>query len=190
MRARRGDPDVWPPLDEAAELVRGESPQKIVPLQVVRAEAAYLAGDPARAWSETGTLPVADARRPLDRRQAGRAGGGGPELRPKRPAPLPEPCRLELAGDHAGAAAAWDLLGSPYDAAIALARSDDEDELRRSHERLLALGARPAAAIVARAPPRAGRARGRAGPARGDTRAPGRSDARASGRSSSCWRRA
>jgi DNA-binding NarL/FixJ family response regulator len=33
---------------------------------------------------------------------------------------------------------------------MALAGSGDEDDLRRAHERLLALGARPAAAIVAR----------------------------------------
>ena len=149
LRARRGDPEVWPPLDEAAELTRGESPQKHVPLQVVRAEAAFLAGDPARALAETGVFPVAGL---VDRAMAGklaawrtRAGG---EIGVA--GPLPEPCELELAGDHAGAAAAWDLLGSPYEAAMALAQSDDEDELRRSHERLLTLGARPAGAIVAR----------------------------------------
>jgi DNA-binding CsgD family transcriptional regulator/tetratricopeptide (TPR) repeat protein len=149
VRARRGDPEVWPPLDEAAELTRGESPQKQVPLQVVRAEAAFLSGDRARALAETGELSVAEL---VDRSIAGklalwrtRAGG---EI--GAAGPLPEPCELELAGDHAGAAAAWDLLGSPYEAAMALAGSDDEDDLRRSHERLLALGARPAGAIVAR----------------------------------------
>jgi DNA-binding NarL/FixJ family response regulator len=63
---------------------------------------------------------------------------------------VPEPYALELAGDHAGAAAAWERLDSPYNAALALAESADEDDLRRSHETLLALGARPAAAIVAR----------------------------------------
>jgi DNA-binding CsgD family transcriptional regulator len=149
VRARRGDPEVWAPLDEAAELTAGESPQKVVPLQVVRAEAAFLAGDPARALAETGKASVSDL---VDRSIAGklavwrtRVGG---ELGVT--GPLPEPCELELAGDHAGASAAWDLLESPYEAAMALAASDDEDELRRSHERLLALGARPAAALVAK----------------------------------------
>ncbi len=63
---------------------------------------------------------------------------------------MPEPFALELAGDYAAAAAAWEKLESPYYAAWALAQSGDEDELRRSHDTLLALGARPAAAIVAR----------------------------------------
>ena len=63
---------------------------------------------------------------------------------------MPEQFALELAGDHAGASAVWEKLGCPYDAAMALAWSDDEAELRRSHEQLLALGAQPAAAFVAR----------------------------------------
>jgi DNA-binding CsgD family transcriptional regulator/tetratricopeptide (TPR) repeat protein len=149
VRARRGDPDVWAPLGEAAELTRGESAQKLVPMQVVRAEAAFLAGDPVRALAEAGDFPVSEL---VDRSVAGklavwrRRAGAEAEVT----GPLPEPCELELAGDHAGAAASWDLLGSPYEAAMALAASDDEDDLRRSHERLLALGARPAGAIVAR----------------------------------------
>jgi DNA-binding CsgD family transcriptional regulator len=121
----------------------------MVPLQVVRGEAAYLAGDTTRALAEAGTFPVAAL---VDRWIAGklavlRRRAGAP---PEEVGGLPEPFRLELAGDHAAAAAEWDLLGSPYDAATALAGSDADDDLRRSHERLLALGARPAAAIVAR----------------------------------------
>jgi DNA-binding CsgD family transcriptional regulator len=118
-------------------------------MQVVRAEAAFLAGDPVRALAEAGDFPVSEL---VDRSVAGklavwrRRAGAEAEVT----GPLPEPCELELAGDHAGAAASWDLLGSPYEAAMALAASDDEDDLRRSHERLLALGARPAGAIVAR----------------------------------------
>ncbi len=60
------------------------------------------------------------------------------------------PKRLELAGEWAAAAAAWDRLGCPYDAALALMETDDEDALRHAHEELQRLGARPAAAIVAR----------------------------------------
>jgi DNA-binding CsgD family transcriptional regulator len=149
LRARRGDPDLWTPLDEAAELTRGESSQKMVPLRVIRAEAAYLAGEPARALDEAGTFPVSGL---VDRSIAGklavwrrRAGAQAEET-----GPLAEPFELELAGRHADAAAAWDLLECPYEAAIALAGSDDADDLHRSHERLLALGAQPAAAIVAR----------------------------------------
>jgi len=149
VRARRGDPDVWPPLAEAAELTRGESAQKLVPLQVIRAEAAYLEGDHARALDEAGTLPVSTL---VDRWMAGRlavwrcrAGG-----RVEETGPLPEPFELELGGAYADAAAAWERLESPYDAAMALAAGDDEEELLRSHERLLALGAQRPAGIVAR----------------------------------------
>jgi DNA-binding CsgD family transcriptional regulator/tetratricopeptide (TPR) repeat protein len=149
LRARRGDPELWVPLAEAVQLTHGESPQKRIPLQITCAEAAYLAGDTARAVEELGTFPVAAM---VDRWMAGklavwrrRAG-----VQAEGTGPLPEPFELELAGDHAGAAAAWDALGCPYDAALALSGSEEEDDLRRSHERLLALGARPSAAIVAR----------------------------------------
>jgi DNA-binding CsgD family transcriptional regulator/tetratricopeptide (TPR) repeat protein len=149
VRSRRGDPDAWTLLDEARELIRGESRQKLVPLQVVRAEAALLSGDPDRALAEAGSHPVAEL---VDRWIAGKLGvmrrRAGATAEPT--GPLPEPFELELSGDHAAAAGAWTLLESPYDAAMALAGSDDEDDLRRSHEAFLALGARPAAALVVR----------------------------------------
>ena len=166
LRARRGDPDVWGPLEEARGLVRGEVAQKQVPMQLVVAEAAYLAGDPRRALAETGALPVVAL---VDRPIAGklavwrrRFGAAAEDT-----GPLAEQYALELAGDHAAAAAEWDLLECPYDAAMALSGSDDEEDLRRAHERLLALGARPAAAIVARRL----RERGVRGVARGPRRA-------------------
>ena len=55
----------------------------------------------------------------------------------------------ELRGEHAAAAARWDELGCPYDAALALAEGDEADQ-RRSLDRLHALGAAPAARRVAR----------------------------------------
>ena len=149
LRARRGDPGVWTLLDEALDLVRDTPPQRQVPLQIVRTEAAFLEGDVARARVEIGTMhPVGLT----DRWIAGslavwrRRLGGLPE----ETGPVPKPYALQLAGDHVGAAAAWEKLECPYNAAWALALCDDEDDLRRSHETLLALGARPAAAIVAR----------------------------------------
>ena len=149
LRALRGDPGVWELLDEMSELARHNPPQRNVPLQLVRAEAAYLEGDPEVAWRELGTLhPVGLT----DRWIAGtlavwrRRLGGAPE----ETGPVPRPYELELGGDYAEAAALWEKLESPYKAATVLALSDDEDDLRRSHEALLALGARPAAAIVAR----------------------------------------
>src|SRR5262245_41873601 len=149
LRALRGDPGVWELLDEMSELARFNPPQRQVPLQLVRAEAAYLEGKDERAWKELGTLhPVGLT----DRWIAGalaiwRRRLGGP---PEETGPVPRPFELELEGDHAGSAAAWEKLESPYRAASVLALSDDEDDLHKSHELLFELGARPAAAIVAR----------------------------------------
>jgi DNA-binding CsgD family transcriptional regulator/tetratricopeptide (TPR) repeat protein len=149
LRARRGDPGVWDALDEMLELTRGNPPQRNVPIQLVRAEAALLAGDRERAWRELGTLhPVGLT----DRWIAGalavwrRRLGGAPE----EIGAVPRPYELELAGDYTEAADAWDKLQSPYNAAWVRSLGEDEDDLRRAHEAFVALGARPAAAIVAR----------------------------------------
>jgi len=58
--------------------------------------------------------------------------------------------RLSVAGEWVQAAKLWRGIGCPYEAALALAAADDETALRRAHDELQALGARPAIAIVAR----------------------------------------
>jgi DNA-binding CsgD family transcriptional regulator len=60
------------------------------------------------------------------------------------------PFALQMAGDWTGAAARWQALGCPYEAACALADSDDPDELTNSLAAMQRLGARPAAAMVSR----------------------------------------
>ena len=60
-----------------------------------------------------------------------------------------EPYRLSIAGDWAQAARRLREIGCPYEAALALADSHDEGALREALGRLQALGARPAATIVA-----------------------------------------
>src|SRR5213592_567127 len=60
------------------------------------------------------------------------------------------PYAHELAGDWAGAAAAWRELGCPYETALALASSGEEGAMREALDLLQQLGAAPAAAIVAR----------------------------------------
>ena len=54
LRARRGDPDPWGPLDEALELaVRTEELQRLAPVAAARAEARWLAGDATAVGRET-----------------------------------------------------------------------------------------------------------------------------------------
>ena len=169
VRARRGDQDRWEALDEAAAEAKGQrEPQYRVPVATARAEAAWLDGRGAAAVrEETGEVLALAADR-----GAGWVVGELAWLR--RLAGLPAgtegaagPYALQLAGDLAAAAARWDELDCPYDAALALAASDDEDDLRRALAGFQRLGARPAAAVVSR--------RLREGGARGVPRGPRRS---------------
>lgn len=152
VRARRGDPDALPLLDEARALAdpTGEPP-RIAPVAAAQAEAAWLRGDfgAVRDVTETALELARRTRyaRAISELQTWRRRAG---IRETRDAFVEEPYALELAGDSALAAATWAELGCPYDAALALGQADDEDMLRRSLDELNDLGARPAAAIVAR----------------------------------------
>jgi len=66
------------------------------------------------------------------------------------PADAGGPFAMQLRGEWSDAAAAWRTAGCPYEEAMALAEADDEGALRRALEALQELGARPAAAVVAR----------------------------------------
>src|SRR5439155_239855 len=63
---------------------------------------------------------------------------------------VPQPYALELQGKARQAAEQWLRLGCTYEAAMSLASSVDEDDLRESLRQFQLLGARPAAAIVSR----------------------------------------
>ena len=71
-------------------------------------------------------------------------------LGPQKPVVAGSPHGLQLAGCWDAARASWVEAGCPYEAALCLADADDEAGLRLALEELLALEARPAAAIVAR----------------------------------------
>jgi DNA-binding CsgD family transcriptional regulator len=171
IRARRGDRDRWAPLDEAMELV-GAAHLHLSLVPLARAEAAWLDGDRDRVLAETAS-PYELARQREDpwltgelafwRRQAGAGSDGGGRMA--------EPFALQLAGNWAGAAAAWRSLGCPYEEALALA-DGDADALGRALEALRGLGARSAERLVAgrlrglgRPAPRGPRASTRANPA-------------------------
>ncbi|HEV7711025.1 MAG TPA: AAA family ATPase [Asanoa sp.] len=151
IRARRGDADPWPLLDEARTLADGQHElQYRVPVTTARAEAAWLAGRGADVDEATRDL-LADA---VARRASWVVG----ELawlrrlagRDEPVTGVAEPYLSQLTGDTAAAATRWEKLGCPYDAALALVGSGDEADLRRALAQFQRLGARPAAAIAAR----------------------------------------
>jgi len=152
VRARRGDPGVAELLDEADRLSAGTGELgRLGPVAAARAEVAWLRGRPETVERDTAeSLELAthigagwDAGQLLVWRRRARLVDAVPD-------DLPEPFALELAGRPEEAAAAWTALGCPYDAALALAQSRDDDVLLRAHDALLDLEAPAAAAVVAR----------------------------------------
>ena len=131
VRARRGEPEVWPVLDEALALAdRIGELQRLGPVAIARAEAAWLEGDDARA--------LAEVARALPRAVEVRDGWIGGELlalarragktvsTPAWVAPL---FRSELRGRSGAAGRAWTRTGCPFEAALALAGGSDEGDL-------------------------------------------------------------
>ena len=153
VRARRGDPEAFAPLEEANALVTPTFElDRIAQVAAARAEAAWLAGCQDRV---AGTTEAALALA-LDRQEPWAVGelacwrwraGLRDEFRPELAA---EPYRLSRAGDWQAAAERWRMIGCPYEAALAMADGDDEAAQRQAVEDLQSLGARSAAAIVAR----------------------------------------
>lgn len=151
-RARRGDPEVWPVLDEAWALAEptGEL-QRLEPAALARAEALWLQGRPQEIEQATrATLGLAQARGAwwivgelaCWRRRAG--------VEEAAPSSVPEPWAAELADGWQRAAELWTRLDSPYEAALARAESDDQGVVQDAVQELTRLGARPAAVIAAR----------------------------------------
>src|SRR4051794_14213685 len=152
VRARRGDRSAQEPLERAEALAanRGEL-SAVGPVSAARAEVAWLGRDVAAVAPATdGAVQLAVRLGvPWDvgelacwRRRAG--------IEETIALSVPEPHALQLAGKHRQAAALWADMGCPYEAALALADSDDEQALREALQALQDMTAVPAAAIVAR----------------------------------------
>ena len=150
-RARRGDPEVWPLLDEAVALAEpsGEV-QRLGPVAAARAEAAWLEGRPEAIARETqAAFELAQAVESwwtLGELALWRRRGG---LEEEVPA-IAEPYALEAAGDWRRAAELWTERGCPYEAALAQGSADDDDGLRGALDQLRGLGAQAAANLIAR----------------------------------------
>jgi len=148
MHARAGDTEsAWVDLDKALDVAFGiGAPTYVIRVRAARAEAH---------WLERRPLGVADEAREAARVLNGDPWEVGPALvwckragvafDPPDSFPAPaSPWALELTGDHRASAEEWDRLGSHYLAAMALAFSDDEADLRDAVERFVVLEA-PAA---------------------------------------------
>jgi DNA-binding CsgD family transcriptional regulator/tetratricopeptide (TPR) repeat protein len=151
IRARRGDPETAPMLEAAAEIEREmEDTYASALLGLATAEVAWLERRPegireatqAALDAELANRTHAAAELAFWRRQH--------DIVDELPTGLPEPWATHLSGDWRRAAAAWEAAGRPYEAALALAESGDEESLIRAHEIFVELGAGPPAAAVAR----------------------------------------
>lgn len=148
VQARRGEPDLSA-LDEALILAERTSELlRLGPVRAARAEAAWLAGDAARAVVEARVM-LDEALRYRDRWLAGelaltlhRAGERNLPV-----AGLAEPFAYQLRGEWQAAAALWQRLGCPLESARALA-DGDEAALRRAWTIFDRLGAQVDAVIV------------------------------------------
>jgi DNA-binding CsgD family transcriptional regulator/tetratricopeptide (TPR) repeat protein len=141
--------DAWASAERSDIIVRW-------PIAAGRAEAAWLAGKPDDVRLRIGDL-YDHVHREGVRWPAGelafwlwRAGA-----LPEPPTDVAEPYALQMAGDWAGAAAAWALIGCPYEEADALA-DGDEEAMRRALAIFGRLGAEPAADRVRERMRRAG----------------------------------
>lgn len=153
IRARRGEPQTWAPLDQGLALARRTAElQRLAPVCAARAEARWLQGaGTAAVVRETGEA-VALARARRDAWALGelvvwrwRAGVEDQTATDT----LAAPYALELAGEWAAAAERWEAIGCPYEAAFARLGSDDEGALRDALAEFQRLGAVPAARAAA-----------------------------------------
>lgn len=146
VQARRGDAGAAATLAQAREVaVESGELQRIAPAAAARAEHAWLEGDLIRVVEEA--RAAGDAGDSVDPWTLGKLSflrwrAGGTERAPARVA---APYRLAISGDALGAAAAWEAIGRPYEAAEALSLTDDDDALLRALAAFDQLGARPAA---------------------------------------------
>ncbi len=152
LLARRGELGAMDLLDEARMLAeRTEELQRLGPVALARAEAAWLAGDEAGVVREargayelslTKDNPWIQGPLAVWLHRAGALS--------QAPGGIPRPSALALGGDARATAAEWSAIGCPYEQGLALARSDDSDALAEGIHILENLGALAAVRAVSR----------------------------------------
>ena len=146
VRARRGEGDPFAVLDAAVDAAESvDEAEWVTFTRLARAEARWLAGDDDGAVADlrrvrpriTALEYDEDARLSVwEQRLLGSADPSSA---------APEPWATWLAGDPVATASAWDRLGCPFYAAMALHDSDCDAHLRDAITRFEALGAEAAA---------------------------------------------
>ena len=175
LRARAGDSDPWPLLDEGLALASPRDAEVLGPLHAARIEAAWLGGDATLAGDEAQialTLAMDLGTDPWWRGEIGFWAWKARALE-SLPEGSAEPYVLHVIGRFREAAAAWEALGCPYQQGLALSDSREEEDLRQALGIFHSLGARPMArkvtaglhAIGARGIPRGPRPPSRQNPA-------------------------
>ncbi len=152
LRVRRGDPDPGSLLDWAWELARQTGDlQRLWPVAAARAEAAWLAGRPDEIESlvaDSYALAVKVGHTWAIGELAYWRWRVGTLTEP--PAGAAPPYAMQIEGQPRRAATAWLELGCPYEAAIALAETDEPEDLMTALAELSDLGAWPAVEQVSR----------------------------------------
>jgi DNA-binding CsgD family transcriptional regulator/tetratricopeptide (TPR) repeat protein len=146
LKVRQGEAEAEELLDAAlAVALPTGTVQRLAPVRAARAEAAWLAGDLNRVREE--------ARSALELTIGHRHPWFTGELlywltrageRVEAPEWIARPFALQIAGAWAEAAAEWQRRGCPYESAIALAETADEEGLLAALAEFTRLGARPA----------------------------------------------
>ncbi|PTE10963.1 ATP-binding protein [Mesorhizobium helmanticense] len=165
-RVRLGEPGGAALLEQALQegLSTGEA-QRIIPVRLALAEAAWLAEEPGAGHEQLTALAEMDLDnfRPWDIGELAvwwqRCGMAGSLSVPAARIPLPR--ALELRGDPMAASAEWSRVGLPYESALALMQvraSDAGAALGRAVTTLEGLEARPAAVLARKLAQRIGAA--------------------------------
>jgi DNA-binding CsgD family transcriptional regulator/tetratricopeptide (TPR) repeat protein len=164
VRARLGEAGHADLLQQALDegLPTGE-PQRIVPVRFALVEAAWLDEDPAAQHAELEALVAVGLAnfRPWD---LGELAVWWRRCEMIEPLPvdverLPAPRAFELGGEPQAAAAEWERLGLPYEAALSLMHVEGDEAggaLARAVAALEEIEARPAAALARRRAQRLG----------------------------------
>jgi DNA-binding CsgD family transcriptional regulator len=145
VRARSGRTDWGEPLERAARLAEGARElQRVAPVATARCEVAWLSGNISAAHEAAGQAwPLAEGTDcPWNRGAIATWLDSDHSARP----PLAPPFALEVAGRWLDAADVWRQLSSPYEQALALARSGEQAALVDAVSLFESLGAVAAAA--------------------------------------------